>query len=1140
MPKAQHPKAALFARQNLFAGIASFAELEARIASLPDEQSRGGAFEVFAEAYLATQRKHDAAMVWPLPSVPTGILQTLGLVVQDQGVDGVFETLLGNYNAYQVKFRTNRPALTWRELSTFMGLADSAHIHSRVLLTNCDELPSVLNERHGFFCIRGSDFDRLETDDFRAIEAWLADALFIAPKKQPQPHQTEALNALLPALHQQDRVSAIMACGTGKTLVALWVAEKLRAERILVLLPSLALLRQTLHEWLRETNLPGFAYLCVCSDPTVKENLDGITTQQSDLDFRVSTDAASVRNFLDARFTGVRAVFSTYQSAHVVGAALKPDEAFDLGVFDEAHKTAGSVGRNYAFALEDRNLRIRKRLFLTATPRHYNPLCKDKDGDAQLVFSMDKPEVYGPQAYRLTFAEAARRGTICYYKVIISVISSKQVTNELLNRGEVLVNGDTVRARQVANQLALRDAISKYGAKKVFTFHSTVYDAESFSANGSGGIRTHLPDFAAFHVNGTMPTSLREHLMRDFRACPRGVMSNARCLTEGVNVPSVDMVAFMSPKHSRIDIIQATGRAMRLSPGKKVGYVLVPLYVEYEAHESVAQAVTRAEFNEVWEVLQALQDQDDVLADTISRHRANKACFGGLDGAALFDFVEVQSPQIPIDELRDCISSRCAEIMGTRWDENFGRLQAFKELTGHCSVLDEDHKELAKWAADDRRSKLQFRCYSLGQLARWVILQRRLKSGNKLSAQRVRLLNDLGFAWTSEDARQQREQATWQTMVALYLDYVQELKEMGSRSGKGPENWDDMLTELHTVWSKFNHCDVENQRLRLFKLHRWVEDQRWKFSRGELAADQIKQLKQLGIDFPPVENAVASEATPQKAWEAMFENLVAYKQKYGDCDVPKDFDGIKRLAWWVVCQRNLRAARELKRECIQRLDEVGFVWNTEEHRWRKTFSSCCESLSSGGVSGLEAAIQQDAALNRWVRRQQSANKRRALSRQRQSLLNQVGFPWEFPKKPKKPKESSKPAWEDTFAKLAEFHEAHGHCDMKLVLPVNEHLHIWAQQQRQARQRGIIAFEQIRQLDQLGFIWDTDELLWERKLTMLRAYKAVHGDCNVPRYWQQNLQLAVWVASQRKRRRLGELKPEQVNKLEQIGFAWDAN
>ena len=117
------------------------------------------------------------------------------------------------------------------------------------------------------------------------------------------------------------------------------------------------------------------------------------------------------------------------------------------------------------------------------------------------------------------------------------------VTNELLSRGDVLVNGDAVRARQVANQIALRDAVEKYGASKAFTFHRTVASAASFVADGSEGVRTHLPGFETFHVNGTMPTARREREMRDFRAAPRAVMSNARCLTEGVDVPAVDMVA---------------------------------------------------------------------------------------------------------------------------------------------------------------------------------------------------------------------------------------------------------------------------------------------------------------------------------------------------------------------------------------------------------------------------------------------------------------------------------------------------------------------------------------------------------------------------------------------------------------------
>jgi predicted helicase len=183
------------------------------------------------------------------------------------GADGVYKTWAGQYNAYQVKFRTGRPALTWQELATFMGLTDQ--VGERVLFTNSDDLPTLMNERSGFFCIRGTDLDRLTSEDFEAIADWLRGAGFKQKRKEPDPHQTEALEAILSGLEDHDRVTTVMACGTGKTLVSLWLAERRKAKRVLVLVPSLALIRQTLHEWLKETawERPRCLWACPLGDP---------------------------------------------------------------------------------------------------------------------------------------------------------------------------------------------------------------------------------------------------------------------------------------------------------------------------------------------------------------------------------------------------------------------------------------------------------------------------------------------------------------------------------------------------------------------------------------------------------------------------------------------------------------------------------------------------------------------------------------------------------------------------------------------------------------------------------------------------------------------------------------------------------
>lgn len=1020
MTKARHPKAAAFVRQNLFAGLTSFEDLESRIAGLPDAQSRGDAFEVFAEAYLATQRKHDAATVWPLASAPTQTLQRLGLATQDYGIDGVFQTLLGHLNVYQVKFRTNRPALTWRELSTFMGLADSPQIHSRILFTNCNELPSVINDRQGFFCIRGSDLDRLEASDFQAIEAWLADSAFTAPRKQPLPHQTEALEALLPALETNDRVSAIMACGTGKTLIALWVAERQQASRTLVLVPSLALLRQILHEWLRETSLPRLAYLCVCSDSTVKDGTDTIATAQSDLDFQVSTNADNVREFLDAPFDGRKIVFSTYQSAQVVGEALKPGEAFDFAVFDEAHKTAGREGRNFAFALEDANLPIRKRLFLTATPRHYNPQQRDGEGEAKLVFSMDRPDVYGPQAYRLTFAEAARRGIICGYKVVISVISSEMVTNELLSRGEVLVNGDAVQARQVANQIALRDAIDQYGVNKVFTFHKTVKSAESFVADGSEGVGAHLPEFETFHVNGTMPTARREREMRDFRAATRAVISNARCLTEGVDVPAVDMVAFLSPRRSRVDIVQATGRAMRRSPGKTTGYVLVPLYVEQAADESVEAAVSRSSFDEVWDVLHSLQEQDEVLAELIRNMGVQKGLGKGFSDSGFSDRVDIAGISIGLEALRSAVTTRCFESLISSWDTYFGKLVAFKKRFGHCNIK-------TGWKKDPA-------------LAGWASAQRAYRNKGLLNSEKIQLLDDIGFVWD------------WQRQSAN-------------------ENWLRWMMKLKLFKEQYGHCNVEIDRWENRELAGWTRMQRVLCSKGKLTENQILQLETIGFTWDKAE----------ENWMKRFNELVRYKEEHGSCRMPRRWKANPRLESWTRTQCQLRKKGKLDTQRERMLNEIGFVWanaisdeiksGKAEEAWMKRFNELVQYKEEHGDCRVPTGWKANPKLGSWASTQRQLKRKGNLDAERERMLNEIGFVWDYSALTASISVQFKEAWMKRFNELVQYKEEHGDCRVPTGWEANPALGFWVNAQRQRQRNGKLNTERERMLNEIGFVWD---------------------------------------------------------------------
>lgn len=1202
MATARHPKTAIFVQRSFFSGLTLFAELERRIAALPEEKARGDAFEVFAEAYLATQRKHDAAQVWPHGSEPLDLLKNLGLTQSDQGVDGVLQTLLGEFDAYQVKFRTGRPALTWRELSTFIGLADSPRIHSRVLLTNCDELPAVLNDRQGFFCIRGADLDRMEAADFRAIEAWLADSAYTAPKKTPQPHQAEALEALLPALQTNDRVSAIMACGTGKTLVALWVTEHVArasspagssgvpAARILVLLPSLALLRQTLHEWLRETSLPNLAYLCVCSDPTVKEGVDALATPQSDLDFQVSTSAASVRRFLDVPFVGSKLIFSTYQSASVVGAAMLPGESFDLAVFDEAHKTAGREGRNFAFALDDNKLAVRKRLFLTATPRHYNPHDRDREGEARLLFSMDNPAVYGPQAYRLTFAEAARRGIICGYKVIISVITSDMVTNELLSHGEVFVNGDAVRARQVANQIALRDAIEKYGVKKVFTFHRDVKSAQSFVSDGPEGIGTHLADVAAdarmlhlnsppdaktenqnhslvtsaatakfqtCHVNGSMPTAHRERALRDFRAAARAIVSNARCLTEGVDVPAVDMVAFLSPRRSRVDIVQATGRAMRRSPGKTTGYVLVPLYVELTAGETVEAAVKRAQFDEVWDVLYSVQEQDEILSELIRYVGEQKGRGKGFDGSRFAERIDFGGPRLGLEHLRAALTTRCLESLCSSWDTWFGKLKAFRERFGHCNVE-------TNWEEDPA-------------LASWVSGQRTRWSKGLLFPKRIRLLEDLGFVWGFQTIKGQE---TWLKRYHELVNYTQEhgnphvprthankklaswvwiqRGRRGTSCGSQPpltteqiallnklrfrwdvheEKWSEHFERLKNFKEKHGHCQVGLVENEDDDLLGWIGTQRSMLAHGKLEFERKRKLDSIGFSW-------TGEITDRR-WDTMYARLKAYRTTHGDSNVPCQWKEDRKLADWVINQRRRRIHGLITDGQVRLLDELGFAWKQRDvGTWEDRLAEVVAFKARHGHCNIPPNFQENPKLSRFVNNMRSQRNSGNLAAERIAKLDAIGFMWRVSRVAAVVGETTMKAqdtWGERYSQLAAFKEKHGHCDVPFKWSKNPQLGGWVSRQRRFKKSGDLPPDREERLNEIGFRWQEVERgdweLWESRFQELIAFKAKHSHCNIPVKWKENIKLGMWSAAQRALRKSGKLKRERERRLNEIGFDW---
>ena len=1125
----KHKSAPWFLKQGFFAGIKSFKEFEARTGKLADTVEMGDALEILVEAYLHLDKVLNAKDVWVVGSIPLNIRKALNLPNDSKGIDGVYEDAAGNYIPYQVKYRTNMVTLPFGEISEFLGITEKS-LQDRVIFTNCRKLSVDVANRTGVRSFRADKFHELTEADFKGIHAWLTDKK-VEPGKRwdPLPHQKEAIEKITAGLKEADRTTAVMACGTGKTLVALWAAEAQAPKTVLVLVPSLALLSQTLPDWCKQTSWgERFRYLCVCSDASVDREAqqDGYTYKQEDLEFSVTTEPKRVKDFLAGNKTGVNVIFSTYQSAEVVAEGLK-GQTVDLGIFDEAHKTTGDKEGLFAFGLSDKNIRIKKRLFLTATPRHYKLNQRDKDGDFQVV-SMNDEAVYGKVSYRLPFSAAVAAGIIVPYKVIISVSLNKEVDAELLRRGSTRVRRDEIQAKWVANQIALKRAIEKTGASKIITFHSRVNLAEEFAGDSARGFQEHVKGFDVFHVNGSQNAADRKALLEDFKASRRGLITNARCLTEGVDVPAVDMVAFVDPRKSKIDIAQAAGRAMRQSKAtnKKLGYIVVPLFIEQKKGETEAAAFTRTGFDEVAEVLGAMLESDDDLVDTIRELQEARGRGDKFNPRQLHEKIEVIGPAINLNKLTQSIDVEILERLGVSWDRWFGLLQKFHGKEGHCQVA----------------AKLELDGLKLG---RWVSVQRLGKAN--LSQDKLSRLNNLNFSWNPRseqweegfEALQKFKERKGHCMVPqdyffkglrlgswvlrrrqnksqLTAEQISLLDSLGFSWNPHTEHWDKCFRELEIFRKIEGHCRVPRRnRLNGLNVGVWVDSLRR--NKDKLTVEQIRRLDSLGYSWDPHTDT----------WEQGFMALLQFRKSEGHCRVAAKFvhklSGFK-LGSWVSTQRLKKS--QLTADKVKRLDSIGFTWDPISEQWERGFAALVAfHQRQGHCRAAKSTSGSDLKVGTWVAKQR--NNKRRLTVEQIRRLDSLGFSWD----------PHADMWEQGFLTLQSFKESMGNCRVPQThIYDNFKLGSWVARQRQTKKQ--LSIEQVRRLDALGFSWDPYSEDWEYAFNLLKAFRKREGHCRVTDgHMEGDLQLGNWV---KKQRALGKkTQSERLRRLNSLNFIWKA-
>lgn len=662
----------------------------------------------------------------------------------DTGIDLVArERDTGNYTAIQCKFYEPEHTLAKADIDSFFTASGKKPFSNRVIISTTDKWgknaedalahQQIPVQRIGMTDIAESPVDW----DIAWPQGNLTIELAPAEKKQPRPYQVEAIDAVLGGFAVgNDRGKLIMACGTGKTFTALKIAERVAAEdggsaRILFLVPSISLLSQSLREWTAQCELDMRAF-GVCSDTKVGKlrNIEDFNVY--DVPIPVTTNPAKLREEMEhrKRAKGLTVVFSTYQSLPTVAdaQALGVDD-FDLVICDEAHRTtgvtlAGDDESNFVRIHDADYIRAARRLYMTATPRIFADTIKDKaeQYSAELV-SMDDELRYGPEFHHLSFGDAVERGLLTDYKVLVLTVDESVMTapmqQQLATLGELQLddaskivgcwNGLAKRAGATADgtpnfaptdppmqravAFAKDIAASKQLAKmfpKVVSAYQRVLDVSEDEGHPVSETNRDLV-CDVHHVDGTYNALARNAELAWLKApvvegeCR--ILTNARCLSEGVDVPALDAVLFLHPRNSVVDVVQSVGRVMRLSPGKDYGYVILPIAVP-SGMDPTAALADNQRFKVVWQVLNALRSHDDrfdAMINSIGLNAGTKDTVGMAGDKLLGAHVgpttenpdEVAAPKpsqmalFSVGQWQEAIYTRIVDKVGTRvyWDQ---------------------------------------------------------------------------------------------------------------------------------------------------------------------------------------------------------------------------------------------------------------------------------------------------------------------------------------------------------------------------------------------------------------------------------------------------------------------------------------
>ncbi len=720
---------------------------------------KGNAFELLCMCYLQNDDFYSSIFknVFHESEVDYALkVEKLKLAKNDIGVDLICEDYDGGYWAVQCKYRSNpkRNLQLSKGISEFFDMTGGQKIkdelYNRILMSSTNGLSAnITNYHQDFHEILGDCFKKLDYFDFEKYKNYLKKRYSSFGKKKKlrdEPYQQKAISDVIAGFETDNMGQLIMACGSGKTLTALQIKEKMEFNKVLYLVPSLNLINQSLNEWVTYSS-NHFKAVCVCSDKStsrVGTKKDSWLIPEREVGIPVISHGETISKELRDKENYV--VFCTYDSLKIIEKSQKNfnlDE-FDITFCDEAHNCAGDGYKESGLILHDKRINTKRKLFMTATPLNIDQKIKLQAIEKGKEYaSMDDPKKFGKVFHKLTFRKAIDEKILVPYQIILADVTQAEEKDlrKILNREYVELPKFLTDAETLSSDITLLKSIKKYDLQKIITFHRKVDFAKNLSLRLPEVWQWMSKTEKSFskpkceYISGKDHSQYQRkdvlyqlsHLENDENM----IISNAQCLSEGVNVPSLDAICFMDPRRSPINIIQAVGRVMRSSKGKSMGYIIIPFFIE-DFH-SLEETINQSRYKFIWDIIKVLCRYDDYLFETIKHLRIEigrrKIPSRRRTGLELPREIIISERLKNI--FTESIKTHLIENVSEDWFENYGELKEYLLKNNYSCPPTKGHK-----------------------LSSWIDRQRNLRLNDYLPDEKIKKLDELipiGWFWNIQN-----------------------------------------------------------------------------------------------------------------------------------------------------------------------------------------------------------------------------------------------------------------------------------------------------------------------------------------------------------------------------------------------------